>query len=141
MEYLLIRNHLSIPYSYFSLLVRQQNRSQTLTAHNFDLQAYVYRIKGMTTLHDLVLNYNSLEFCLKKYLEHNAEYANMVLLRNYKGETPLHMALYYHNHRSVNLILKVLESISINNSFIFKDIFSELLNFGAFAEYLSVCYF
>lgn len=59
-----------------------------------------------TELHMYATDSLNLNFILNKYEIENPALLEQLLLVNHKGQTPLHIALENHDHKSVSLILK-----------------------------------
>lgn len=131
----MIRNRFFLPYSYFILILKENNRGKPLTENNFDSQA-IYQYKGETVLHRVANRYQTLEFILQQYKEKNPKLVDMLLLRNNDGFNVLQLALKYENQRSVNLILKNLSGLSMNNIHALKENFTQLLDYNGFENYL-----
>lgn len=60
---------------------------------------------------------------------------------NDKRQTPLHVAIVTKSNRSINIILKKLAVIRLNNSDNLKTIFDDLLKYYSFKEYLDEAFF
>lgn len=68
-EYLLIKNFIALPQSYFSMIYKENLRLDQIDNTNFDIDGLNYIIKSECELHELVRSYEDLEFVLNKYEE------------------------------------------------------------------------
>lgn len=66
-EYMVIKNFLSLPQSYFNLVYKEYLRIDLIDDTNFDLDGLNYIIKSKCELHELAIFYEDLEFVLTKY--------------------------------------------------------------------------
>lgn len=105
MDYIVIRNFLAIPCSYFNLIYLDVNKNSNITDKNFDIDGNVFMINQQCELHQLVENYESLEYVLDKYEEKDLRLLDSLLLCDTKRETPLHKAVFSKSSRSVNILL------------------------------------
>jgi len=114
-EHFLIRNHVFLPHSYFTLILLDKYKYTELTNEIYDHKNFVFRYGGDTILHLNHDNYRNLSFLLEKYEERNIELINMLLLNNKDNQNCLSLALAGNHHKSVNLILSKVSKVSMNN--------------------------
>jgi len=107
MSMALLKNCIFLPYSYFTLIVKERNNSIDLNEENFLIEGYDYLIDGKNVFHDLVNNsYNSLAVILNCMNKTNYKYVEMLLHPDYTSresikETPIHISLRSGNKRIV----------------------------------------
>lgn len=143
-NFLVLRNYVSIGCSYMTTVVQEQlqkNKNHTLNNEIFDYEGFNYTIQGKTELHDLVDNFQNLQFILDKYTEENPQFLQQLLIINEDNKTPLHLAVDNTNYRAVNIILDKLSIMNVSNSESLKDLFESLLDFVSFNKYLNSCFF
>ena len=63
----MIRNKVYIPFSFFSLVLIDNNKGKEFTSSNYEPDAF-YCIDGETVLHKQVKNFKNLEFLLNHYV-------------------------------------------------------------------------
>jgi hypothetical protein len=87
------------------------------------------------------LSYENLEYVLNRYEEIDIRLLDLLLIVDKDKQSPLHVAIKNKSNRSINIILKKLAKMNINNSNRMKDIFDNLLEFHSFSEYLNQAFF
>ena len=136
----MVRNKLFIPYSFFTLVMIENNIGKGFNEETYDPEAF-FCLKGETVLHTQANNFKNLDFLLNNYVKTNPKLLNMILLKNSEGNNVLQIALKQQNSKCVNLILEKISQISMNNIHAFKANFVELLNYNGFEGYLKLCFF
>jgi ankyrin repeat protein len=121
--------------------VNEHTFGYDLGESNWNIDQSSYIEKRENELHWYATDSDNLNFLLSKYEELDQVLLEQLLVVNKKGQTPLHIALENHNHKSVSLILKKLGLVQQSSSKNFQKIFSELLDYDAFGEYLNECFF
>lgn len=56
-------------------------------------------------------------------------------------KTAMHFASANEISKSLNLLLKKLSIVRVNNTINLRDIFDDFLNFAFFEDYLNICFF
>lgn len=74
---------------------------------------------------------------MKNYENIDPILLEQLFYKNEMNKTPLHLAVDNKNTRMVNLILDYMAKIDNSGITIFKDIFSELINYRSFVTYLN----
>lgn len=74
---------------------------------------------------------------MKNYEEIDPILLEQLFYKNEENGTPLHLAVSKKNTRMVNLILEYMAKVDNAGITIFKDIFSELINYKSFVSYLN----
>ena len=106
----------------------------------FDPEGYDFIFKKNTIFTEGTLaikNFDKLQFILKNYEDIDPILLEQLFYKNEYDETPLHLAVSKKNTRMVNLILEYMAKVDNSGITIFKDIFSELINYRSFVTYLN----
>lgn len=87
------------------------------------------------------MNSESLEYVLNKYEEVDGKLLEELLFMDKNSKTPIHAAIESKSNKSINILLKKLAKVNLNNSGNLRDIFDDLLDFHSFQEYLNLLFF
>eukprot|EP00347_Sterkiella_histriomuscorum_P005811 403355181 len=136
----MVRNKVYMPYSYFTLILFDHFRGQTVNNDTYDPNSFYY-FQGDTVLHTYANNYKGLEFILNKYHQTNPTLLNMLLIKDKNNQNVLQKAVENGNTRCVKLILDKLSAISMNNIHAIKQNFCDLIEYNGFEDYLRLCFF
>lgn len=137
MDYVVIRNYMAIPCSYFNLIYLDEYKNGSYNEKNFDIDGLCYIINQQSELHSLVINSESLEYVLNKYEELDGRLLEELLFLDKNMKTPIHAAIESKSNKSINILLKKLAKLNLNNSGNLRGIFDDLLDFHSFQEYLN----
>ena len=80
-------------------------------------------------LHDLTSSYESLAYVLNKFEDTDARLLEALLVCDTNKETPIHYAANAKSNRSINILLKMLAKVNLNNSSNLRGLFDDLLDF------------
>jgi ankyrin repeat protein len=78
---------------------------------------------------------------LKEFEQTDTDLLQVLHYINSEGKMPIHFALETNNTRIVNVILSFMSQISYASVHNMQSIFSELINYQRFEEYLQFCPF
>ena len=120
------------------------DETSTITPENINLERVRFQVDGNTSLHFYALDYDKLALILDYMETHRIEYLTSILMKNYKGKSPLDITLDNESPKNAELLLRKLALFKDTSlSHLFYDRFAELLsmNIKAFHEYLNSCVF
>jgi hypothetical protein len=89
----------------------------------------------------MVINSESLEYVLNKYDEIDVKLLEELLFLDKNQKTCIHAAIESKSNKSINVLLKKLAKIDLNNSGLLREIFDDLLDFHSFADFLNELFF
>ena len=141
-NFIIFRNYISMSFSYMTFVIKENFDQQGFIMEDylFDPEGYDFIFKKNTIFTEGTLamkNFDKLKFILKNYEEIDPILLEQLFYKNEFGETPLHLAVSKKNTRMVNLILEYMAKVDNSGISIFKDIFSELINYRSFVTYLN----
>ncbi|TNV87578.1 hypothetical protein FGO68_gene12312 [Halteria grandinella] len=140
-NYMLIKDQLHISHSYLGILINEKNALKEYTNRTFDPLAFPYYFNQRSELHHYITDPQAIDLILQNYEERDSRLLDHILLITKERATPLHFAVVNDISKSLNLLLKKLSVVRVNNTDNFKDVFDNFLDYGFFADYLNVNYF
>mmetsp|Transcript_7702 Transcript_7702/g.11946 ORF Transcript_7702/g.11946 Transcript_7702/m.11946 type:complete len:168 (-) Transcript_7702:1218-1721(-) len=161
---MIFRNFINLSHSYMTFVIKDHFDKEgfLMEDYAFDVEGYDFILDRRTIFtedHGALVNedFEKLNFILDNYERLDPTLLHSLHYKCYdrptvcskskkrgpveKWKIPLHFAVEANNFRTVNILLAYMAKIDYSSTELIKDIFSDLINYQNFIDYLQKCPF